>query len=95
MSEPRTFGTPLRIIDPSAPESISARVRRLQTEAASLASEHIAELQSAMAAVVRISAEIEGGGEAYAVGVRQLCEKLGPDMVAKMQTVETIMGRRK
>lgn len=78
----------------TAPESISERVRRLQEEARGLAREHIRALETALAEVTRLSAEVAGGGEAYHVGVRELAARMAEETEAQRQTIEALMGRR-
>lgn len=74
-------------------ESISERVRRLQTEARSLAREHIMALQTALVTVERLSGEIAEGGEAYPPGVRDIARRLMEDCEARVQTLEAITKR--
>jgi hypothetical protein len=74
-------------------ESISDRVRRLQTEARSLAREHILALQNALITVERLSGEIAVGGEAYPPGVRDIARRLVEECDARVQTLEAITKR--
>jgi len=74
-------------------EILSQRIRRLQDEAKGLAREHILTLEAALTQVQRISAEIAEGGEAYPVGVRELCRRLIEDCEARVQTLESIASR--
>ena len=74
-------------------ESISDRVRRLQTEARGLAREHIMALQSALITVESLSAEIADGGEAYPPGVRDIARRLVEECEARVQTLEAITKR--
>jgi len=74
-------------------ETLSERVRRLQTEARSLAREHIMALQSALIAVEGMASEIAEGGDAYPPGVRDIARRLVEDCEARVQTLEAITKR--
>ena len=74
-------------------ESISARVRRLQAEARSMAHEHIEELAHALERVHRLAEEIADGGEAYPVGVRETSRRLIDETDARIQTIGAILHR--
>lgn len=74
-------------------EALSARVRRLQAEAKSLAREHVQALEDALIAVERLSAEIADGGEAYPPGVRDIARRLVEECEQRVQTLEAIVGR--
>ena len=78
----------------AAPESISQRVKRLQLEARGLAREHIQALEAALAEAAKIAAEVATGGDAYPVGVRELAERLAPDLDAQRNTIEALAARR-
>jgi hypothetical protein len=75
-------------------EALSARVKRLQDEAKSLAREHIQSLEEALEEVERLSSEIAGGGEAYPPGVRDIARRLVDECEARVQTLEAIVSRR-
>lgn len=80
---------------PSEPqiESISARVRRLQAEARTMAYEHIDELAKALEHVHRLAAEISEGGDAYPVGVREMSRRLVEDSEARSQAIYAMIAR--
>jgi len=74
-------------------ETVSERVRRLQTEARTLAKEHILALQTALADVEVMAAEIAEGGDAYPPGVRDIARRLVEDCEARVRTLEAITMR--
>lgn len=76
------------------PETIAERVKRLQAEAASLASEHVMALESALHAAARIAAEIAAGGDAYPVGIRDIAERMAPDLEAASLNIESLRTRK-
>ncbi len=78
----------------AAPESISQRVKRLQLEAQGLAREHIQALEAALAEAAKIAAEVATGGDAYPVGVRELADRLAPDLDAQRNTIEALVTRK-
>lgn len=80
-------------IDMIPQETVAERVRRLQTEARTLAKDHIHSLTQAMLQVKSIAAEIAQGGDAYPVGVRDLAGRLAEECDARVQTVEAITNR--
>ena len=77
----------------AAAPSLADRIGRLQAQARSLAREHIAALEAAMAEVERLSGEIADGGEAYPVGVRDIARRMAEDCEMKVQTLEAIAAR--
>jgi anti-sigma28 factor (negative regulator of flagellin synthesis) len=74
-------------------ESLSARVKRLQTEASEIAREHVMALEEALAGVSQLAAEIADGGEAYPVGARQIARQLIADTDSRAQTLSVILSR--
>lgn len=78
----------------AAPESIAQRVKRLQLEAQGLAREHIQALEAALAEAAKIAAEVATGGDAYPVGIRELADRLAPDLDAQRNTIEALVARR-
>lgn len=74
-------------------ETVSERVRRLQTEARQLAGEHVKELKDAMSDLQRLAGEIAAGGDAYAPGIRDVARRLVEDMESRVQTIEAINAR--
>lgn len=75
------------------PDTVSARVRRLQAEARGLAREHVNELTRALLQIETLAAEIAAGGEAYPAGIRDLARRLAEDMAVKSQTIAAINAR--
>lgn len=82
-------------LKPTTPksETVAQRVRRLQTEAKTLAKDHIRALNQAIIEVELLAAEISEGGDAYPAGVRDLARRLAEDCSAKGQTLEAIAAR--
>jgi hypothetical protein len=81
-------------LDRTKPETaVAERVRRLQSEARGLVSEHVRALEAALNEVERLSAEIAGGGELYPPGVREIARRLTEDAEVKAQALEAIMAR--
>jgi hypothetical protein len=75
------------------PEHVSARVKSLQAETRRLAREHVNALTDALQTVEQLAHEIATGGEAYAVGVRDLARRLAEDCATRAQTIQAIQGR--
>jgi hypothetical protein len=78
---------------PDHPESPADRIRRLQTEARSLAREHVEMLVRALSDVSRLADEIADGGEAYPVGARELSRRLTEDCGMQAMTLSAILDR--
>lgn len=76
-----------------AAESPAERIRRLQQEAQTLARVEIEALHEAMVNLSRQAEEIAEGGEAYAVGARELARRLSEDVGAKAQTLQAILHK--
>jgi hypothetical protein len=74
-------------------ETTAWRMRQLQFEARSLAREQVEALARDLAAVATRASEIADGGEAYPVGVRELCTRLAEDLPRKAQTLLTLSRR--
>lgn len=77
-----------------AREVLSERIKRLQAEAKGLAAEQVQALQDALGELERMAADIAGGGDAYAVGVREIARKLASDCLSANQTIGAIVSRR-
>lgn len=73
--------------------STTERIRRLQSEARSVASEHLGELSSTLAALARLSGEIAQGGDIYPVGARDLSRRLAQDSARHALTLTAILER--
>jgi len=82
-----TAGAPVRV------EALSEKIRRLQTEARTLARDHINALEQALETVERMSAEIADGGEAYPAGVREIARRLVDECEVRVQALEAIVAR--
>lgn len=75
------------------PETVSARVRRLQAEARGLARDHIGAFAAAMSDLQTMAAEIAEGGEAYPAGIRDLARRFADEVETRVQTLATLNGR--
>lgn len=76
-----------------AEEPLTARIRRLQAEAKSMAREHIHMLETSLADIARLSAEIADGGDAYPVGAREVARQMVSDCESRLMGLEAIMHR--
>lgn len=76
-----------------SPNAIAERVRYLQAEARAIASDHIAAFEQALEDAVVLAKEIEGGGEAYAVGAREIARRLAPDLSYARLTLQALRMR--
>jgi hypothetical protein len=74
-------------------ESIADKIRRLQEEAQANAREHSLSFVRAISDLEDLVSDIADGGEAYPVGVRETCRKLGPELMAARLNVVSILGR--
>jgi hypothetical protein len=79
--------------DTAATEPLTTRIRRLQEEARGMAREHINTLESSLAEVGRIAAEVSEGGDAYPVGVREMARQLVTDCESRMLGLQAIVQR--
>ena len=75
----------------AATESPGERASRLLAEARQAAGEQVHILETALATVAKMAAEIADGGEVYPVGVRDLCRRMAEDTAAKTQTLEAML----
>ena len=75
------------------PETTTQRVQRLQREARLLAREQIEAMGRDMDDLARRAAEIADGGDAYAVGVREMASRLASDLPQKAQSLRAILNR--
>ena len=75
------------------PESTTQRVQRLQREARMLAREQIEAMARDLEDLAKRALEIADGGEAYAVGVREMASRLASDLPQKAQSLKVIMER--
>ena len=79
--------------DNAAAEPLTARIRRLQEEARSMAREHISQLEASIAVVARLAAEVSEGGDAYPVGVREMARQLVADCETRLLGLQAIVQR--
>jgi hypothetical protein len=78
---------------PGEPDSPADRVRRLQSEARSLAREHVELLAATLGEVSRLSSEIAEGGDVYPVGARELSRRLTEEAGKQALTLTAIIDR--
>lgn len=76
-----------------APETTAERVQRLQMEARALALEEVETLEKLLLAAAEKAREIAGGGDAYAVGARELASRLAADLPSRAETLRAITHR--
>jgi len=75
------------------PETTTQRVQRLQREARLLAREQIEAMARDLDDLARRAREIAEGGDAYAVGVREMASRLASDLPQKSQSLLAILSR--
>ena len=75
------------------PETTTQRVQRLQQEARLLAREQIEAMGRDLDDLARRAHEIAEGGDAYAVGVREMASRLAADLPQKAQGLRAILNR--
>ncbi len=75
------------------PETRAERIRRMQSNAKALAREQIAAMTEAMLEVAKMADEVATGGEAYPVGVREMCSRLRADLENQAKSVEALINR--
>jgi hypothetical protein len=75
------------------PETTTQRVQRLQREARLLAREQIEALARDLEGLGQRAQEIADGGDAYAVGVREMASRLATDLPQKSQGLLAILSR--
>jgi hypothetical protein len=69
------------------------RVRRLQHETHVLAQEQVELLARDMTAMAQRTGEISEGGDAYPVGVRELCSRMTDELEQQAKILMAIMER--
>jgi hypothetical protein len=74
-------------------ETTAERVRRLQAEARIIARQHIEQLEQCLMRTAEVAREVAEGGEAYPVGVRELCSRLADELAQQAQSMVAIMER--
>jgi len=75
------------------PETTAQRLQRLQQEARQLAREEIEALERDLIALGERAQQIAHGGEAYAVGLREMASRLSSDLPQKAQSLRAILER--
>jgi hypothetical protein len=89
MSVPQLF-----VIQPDqSPDSPAARAHRLYAEARAAAMEQVRAVEQSLARVIVLAEEISEGGDVYPAGVRDLCRRLGDDLTARTNTLESLAQR--
>ena len=73
-------------------ESAAWRIRQLQHEARGMAREQIEAFARDLNAMASRAAEIAGGGDAYAVGARELTSRLAKELPQKAQLLLTLLS---
>ncbi|HXQ16450.1 MAG TPA: hypothetical protein VN814_17670 [Caulobacteraceae bacterium] len=74
-------------------ESAAWRIRQLQHEARGMAREQVEAFARDLNTVAARAAEIAGGGDAYAVGARELASRLAQELPQKAQLLLTLLSR--
>jgi hypothetical protein len=69
------------------------RVLRMQHETHALAREQIELLTRDLGAMAQRAGEIAEGGDAFPVGIRELCSRLADELVLQAQTMKAILDR--
>ena len=83
----------VEVIDNRRP-SAASRVQALQAQARSLAAEHVETFVTDMLALEIVALQIAGGGDAYPIGVRELCGRIASDLEGSAKTITALAGRR-
>jgi hypothetical protein len=74
-------------------ETTAQRIRRLQAEAQELARAEIGVLQERLLEVAALAREIAEGGEAYAVGAREIARRLADELPRQAGTLSAIVRK--
>lgn len=82
-----------QVYDLSRPETPTERIRRLQANAKALAREQVLALAATMEQLAEMAGEIAKGGDAYQVGVRELCERMSEEMGPRAATIRSLAER--
>ena len=75
------------------PETAAWRIQQLQHEARGMAREQIEAFARDLNTLSTRAAEIAGGGDAYAVGARELASRLAQELPQKAQLLLTLLSR--
>lgn len=76
-----------------AAPSVAEQIKRLQTQARGLAREHIVALETALAEVEQLAADIATGGESYPVGVREVARRLADECETSGANLKLLAAR--
>lgn len=87
----QTPKTSLQIVR-QAPETVTDRIKALQSQMSALAAQQSAELRGAMLEAQRIAADV-ANCPAHPPGVRDLARRLSNDLANTAQTIDAIMAR--
>jgi hypothetical protein len=93
MKKPQLTLVDSQVYDLSKPETPTERIRRLQANARALAREQVLALAATMEQLSEMAAEIAHGGDAYKVGVRELCERMAEEMGPRAATIRALTER--
>ncbi len=74
-------------------ESRAERIRRMQETARSLAREEIEDMLQALNKVAAMAEQIATGGDAYAVGIREMSGRLQADLTSQSKAIEALLRR--
>lgn len=74
-------------------ETTAERVRRLQAEASILARQEIEAMENALLELADRANAIAQGGEAYPVGIRELCSRIAEDLPMKASNLRSLIDR--
>ena len=75
------------------PESRAERIRRLQENARALAREEVEAMLQVMHQLSDIAEQISSGGDAYAVGIRELSGRLHSELNLQSKAIEALLNR--
>jgi predicted Zn-dependent protease len=75
------------------PETPAQRVQRLQREARILAREQVEAIERDLLALAERAREIADGGEAYAIGIREMASRLAADLPQKAHGLRGVLDR--
>lgn len=76
-----------------APESRAERIRRMQECARALAREEVEDLLKAMVDLAGMADQVATGGDAYAVGIREMASRLQADISGQAKSMEALLLR--
>ena len=74
-------------------ETTAERVRRLQVEASILARQEIEAMEKSLNEMAELAAAIAQGGDAYPVGIRELCSRIAEDLPMKASNLRSLIDR--